>query len=183
MPMRRFRSMLRNCARGTRKRGTGNGERGTASLGRPRSPSPVRRSWFAASRKPGHLLDALGLEQVAVVVPSDDLKAGTDRESDQRHKRVSESYPVDIASLSASCHFAHLDIARDEAVENGRINLLCDWDDLARRAMRSLLRCRFDVSSNEPATEPARGDLHRVSTRGTIQRLGDGSDVHFVGQA
>jgi hypothetical protein len=71
-----------------------------------------------ASWKLRPLPNALGLEQVPMIVPRDDLKARADGESDHRHERVPESYAIDVVSPGATNDIAHAGVTGDEAVEN-----------------------------------------------------------------
>jgi hypothetical protein len=71
-----------------------------------------------ASWKVRQLPNALGLEQVPMIVPGDDLKARADGESDHWHERVPESHAIDVVSLGATNHVAHAGVTGHEAVEN-----------------------------------------------------------------
>src|SRR5438874_7983149 len=96
---------------------------------------------------------------MAVIVPRNDLKTGTDGESDQRHERILEPHAIYVVLLGASNDIAHLGVTCDQAIENCQVDTLGDWRRLPPRAAAALLRRRLDVPPNEPAPEPAREDL------------------------
>src|SRR5689334_6594489 len=121
----------------------------------------------ATSRKIRQTLDALRLEQMAVVVACDDLETGADREPDQWNERIPESHPIHIDSASTDDDVADPAVTRDEAVEDRDVDPAGDRNGLPRRAAARLLRRRVDVSPNEPAPEPPGPDFVDCSARTT----------------
>src|SRR5579885_2506986 len=102
---------------------------------------------------------------MTMIVPCNDLQSSAHRESNTGHERIPEPNTIDVMTVCRGDHGAHLGIARDEALENGPIDPAADRHRLPRRAGARFLRCRFDVASNEPATDPAERNLVHRSGR------------------
>src|SRR4051794_8560944 len=69
------------------------------------------------------LPDALRLEQVPMIVPSDDHEPRAHSESNERPIRVPESHAVDVMTPRARHHLTDLRVAGHEAVHDRRLDL------------------------------------------------------------
>ena len=75
-----------------------------------------------AGREAWRIADTLGLQKMATLVSGEDLKAGSDGETDYWNKRVFEPDAVDVFSFSLRNRFAERAVACNKAVEDGGLN-------------------------------------------------------------
>src|SRR3954467_4600122 len=130
--------------------------------------------------KLSQLRHPLRLKQMSVVVPGEKLQTSPHGESNHRCERIPEPHAIDVMPLRTRDRLTRSRVARDEPIEYRRSELRRDGRDLPRRLRATSLRARLDVGADEPATEPAWGDLLHWSCGSGDQCLENRRHIHLV---
>jgi len=80
--------------------------------------------------KPGdRRLNSLRLQQMTVLMPSENLEPGADRKTNHRNERIPEPDPIHIKRRGPAHQLTRGFVATQELIENGDVNLLvrCDF--------------------------------------------------------
>ena len=126
--------------------------------------------------------DALGLKKMTAFMADNDLKSGTDGESNSRDKRIPKANAVDVFGARVDHEFPAGFVSGEKAFENRSANVgrgpdpRWSWSSLGDRR-------RLDKAANKPAPEPSGGYLLDRRIRFLVDRRGDGRQIGFVRDA
>ena len=120
------------------------------------------------------------LPQMPLLVLRQDFEPCSDRETNQRNKRILESDSVDVVVSCAMHEFTRLTVAAEEPIENIRVHFHTGRNRLRCTGPSGLGR-RFDVVANKPLGEPPRRDVLNHGEWTFHQRIGYRAKVHLVG--